>query len=222
MKYLKRYKQHNEDIRSTLAKAALATSLLTGSPQVKSQTITPTNIQAEKDGVTVAKNNALELSKIRKSESIKDSKLHTILQNIEQNIDSNDVEKFTQLFTELSKHLEDNYGYKIESKPIEQELVAAGISDKVMNMSAFEIMGWLGSILLAICGIPQAIQSYKEKHSHGISWGFILLWTFGEIFALAYVYDKLDLPLVLNYATNILILGVILYYKINPSSEDNI
>jgi hypothetical protein len=31
-----------------------------------------------------------------------------------------------------------------------------------------------------------------------------------------YVYDKLDLPLVMNYATNILILGVILYYKIYP------
>ena len=62
-------------------------------------------------------------------------------------------------------------------------------------------------------------MSYRDKHSHGISWAFVLLWAFGEAFALAYVYDKLDLPLVTNYLTNILILGVILYYKINPGAE---
>jgi uncharacterized protein with PQ loop repeat len=89
----------------------------------------------------------------------------------------------------------------------------------VKNMTIFEIMGWLGSICLAICGIPQAWQSYKDKHSDGISWGFVLLWAFGEVFALAYVYDKLDLPLLLNYATNILILGVILYYKVKPQNK---
>ena len=87
------------------------------------------------------------------------------------------------------------------------------------GMSIFEILGWLGSICLAICGIPQAWQSFKDKHSHGISWGFVLLWAFGEVFALAYVYDKLDLPLLLNYATNILILAVILYYKVKPQNK---
>lgn len=69
---------------------------------------------------------------------------------------------------------------------------------------------------LALCGVPQAIQSYQDKHSHGISWGFLLLWGFGEIFAMIYVFEKLDIPLLMNYAANILIVGVMVYYKIKP------
>ena len=219
MKYLKKYQQHNEEIRSTIAAAALAGSLLSGVPSVKSQVPTEAIVKTEKDGVLVAKNNVLELSKIRKNEIIKDQKLVEILDEIAMNSNNEDHGKFVKLFSDLSDHLEKNYGYKIEAKNIEQELTSAGISDKALNMSIFEILGWLGSICLAICGIPQAWQSYKEKHSEGISWGFILLWTFGELFALAYVYDKLDLPLLLNYATNILILAVILYYKFKPGVE---
>lgn len=218
MKYLKKYQQHNEEIRSTIAAAALAGSLLSGVPSVKSQVPTEV-VEVEKDGVLVAKNNVIELSKIRKNEKLKDPRLSEILDEIAMNSDGKEHEKFVKLFNDLSEHLEKNYGYKVEVKKIEQELTSAGISDKVLNMSIFEILGWLGSICLAICGIPQAWQSYKEKHSEGISWGFILLWTFGEIFALAYVYDKLDLPLLLNYATNILILAVILYYKLKPGIE---
>ena len=124
---------------------------------------------------------------------------------------------YKELFDKLSRHVESKYGYKIEQKDL-SELSEAGIAEQTKGMSLFEILGWLGSICLAICGIPQAWQSFKDKHSHGISWGFVLLWAFGEIFALAYVYDKLDLPLVLNYATNILILAVILYYKIKPQT----
>ena len=86
-------------------------------------------------------------------------------------------------------------------------------------MGIVMILGWLGSICLAVSGIPQAWMSYKEKHAHGMSWAFLLLWAFGEIFALAYVYDKLDLPLLLNYSVNILILAVILFYKISPKVD---
>jgi uncharacterized protein with PQ loop repeat len=223
MKYLKNYQQHNEGIKSTLAGIGLAGSLLTTSPSIKAQdSIQTHNLETEKDGVITAMRNVEELSTLRKSEIVKDVELNKILDEISKNVDSEDQDKFIETFNKLSKHIEGKYGYKIETKKVEQELTSAGISDKILNMSLFEILGWLGSICLAICGIPQAWQSYKEKHSGGISWGFILLWTFGEIFALAYVYDKLDLPLLLNYATNILILAVILYYKIKPGADYNL
>ncbi len=51
-----------------------------------------------------------------------------------------------------------------------------------------EIIGWLGSILFAICAVPQAVQSYKQKHSHGISKAFLALWLFGEVFTTIYIY----------------------------------
>ena len=79
-----------------------------------------------------------------------------------------------------------------------------------------ETLGWIGSILLAFCGLPQAIESYKQKCSHGLTWGFILMWFSGELLTLAYVIPKLDLPLLFNYVTNIIFLSIIIYYKINP------
>ena len=79
-----------------------------------------------------------------------------------------------------------------------------------------EIIGYIGSILLAICGLPQAIESYKTKSSEGLTWGFILLWFFGEIFTFAYILPKMDLPLLINYSANLIFLIIILYFKIFP------
>ena len=219
MKKLKTYENFiNEEIdfRRGIAAAGLM-GALSGSPAV-AQTTTPTSMSTERDGVEVYKNQIEEISTIRKEKS-KDEKLSTILDEIKSNINSKDSTKFIELYTKLTSHIESEYGYKIPEQKVEDQLTEAGIGSMAKNMTIFEIMGWLGSICLAICGIPQAWQSYKDKHSDGISWGFVLLWAFGEVFALAYVYDKLDLPLLLNYATNILILGVILYYKVRPQNK---
>lgn len=204
------------DFRKGIAAAGLM-GALSGSPAV-AQTTTPTSMSTERDGVEVYKNKIEEISTIRKEKS-KDEKLSIILDEIKSNLNSKDSTKFIELYTKLTSHIESEYGYKIPEQKVEDQLTEAGIGSMAKNMTIFEIMGWLGSICLAICGIPQAWQSYKDKHSDGISWGFVLLWAFGEVFALAYVYDKLDLPLLLNYATNILILGVILYYKVKPQNK---
>ena len=79
-----------------------------------------------------------------------------------------------------------------------------------------ETIGYIGSIMLAICGLPQAIESYKTKSSEGLTWGFILLWLFGELFTFAYIIPKMDLPLLINYSTNIIFLTIIVYFKIFP------
>ena len=219
MKKLKTYENFiNEEIdfRKGIAAVGLM-GALSGSP-VAAQTTTPTSMSVQSEqGIDVYKNQIEEISTIRKEKS-KDVKLSIILDEIKSNINSKDSAKFIELYTKLTSHIESEYDYKIPEQKVE-ELTEAGIGSMVKNMTIFEIMGWLGSICLAICGIPQAWQSYKDKHSDGISWGFVLLWAFGEVFALAYVYDKLDLPLLLNYATNILILAVILYYKVKPQNK---
>ena len=219
MKKLKTYENFiNEEIdfRKGIAAVGLM-GALSGSP-VAAQTTTPTSMSVQSEqGIDVYKNQIEEISTIRKEKS-KDVKLSIILDEIKSNINSKDSAKFIELYTKLASHIESEYGYKIPEQKVE-ELTEAGIASMAKNMTIFEIMGWLGSICLAICGIPQAWQSYKDKHSDGISWGFVLLWAFGEVFALAYVYDKLDLPLLLNYATNILILAVILYYKVKPQNK---
>jgi len=77
-----------------------------------------------------------------------------------------------------------------------------------------ETIGWIGSILFALCGFPQALQSYKDKHSNGLNWPFILMWLFGEILTLIYIWPKSDYPLIFNYSLNLIFLLVIIYYKI--------
>jgi len=79
-----------------------------------------------------------------------------------------------------------------------------------------ENIGWIGSILLAFCGLPQAIESYKTKSSEGLTWGFIGMWFIGEICTFVYILPKMDLPLLLNYTANIIFLSIIIFYKLCP------
>ena len=87
-------------------------------------------------------------------------------------------------------------------------------SEIILRHNMIDNIGWIGSILLAFCGLPQAIESYKTKSSEGLTWGFISMWFIGEIFTIIYVFPKMDLPLLFNYSANILFLSVIIYYKI--------
>lgn len=79
-----------------------------------------------------------------------------------------------------------------------------------------DAIGWMGSMLFALCGLPQAIQSYKQKHSDGLTWMFLLMWFFGEVFTFAYVLPKMDYPLLANYVVNFAFLIVIMFYKLFP------
>lgn len=36
-------------------------------------------------------------------------------------------------------------------------------------------IGWIGSILFALCGLPQAIHSMRHGHSDGLTWGFLVV-----------------------------------------------
>tara|TARA_R110000868_G_scaffold87240_1_gene244124 strand:+ start:130 stop:402 length:273 start_codon:yes stop_codon:yes gene_type:complete len=82
-----------------------------------------------------------------------------------------------------------------------------------------ELIGYIGSICLALCAIPQAWLSYKQGHSQGISIYFLLMWTLGELFTLVYVIPMLNAPLILNYSGNVLFLAVIWKYKLLPKKS---
>jgi uncharacterized protein with PQ loop repeat len=79
-----------------------------------------------------------------------------------------------------------------------------------------EYIGWIGSILLAFCGLPQAIESYKTKNSDGLTWSFLGMWGMGEIMTIIYILPKWHWPLIFNYTANIVFIAIILYYKIKP------
>lgn len=78
-----------------------------------------------------------------------------------------------------------------------------------------DVIGWLGSALFAVCGLPQAIQCAREGHARGLNWFFLLAWFGGECLTIIYVYPKMDLPLLANYAVNMVFLIIMLRYKIS-------
>jgi hypothetical protein len=59
-------------------------------------------------------------------------------------------------------------------------------------------------------------MSIRQGHSEGISKGFLLLWSLGEVFTLIYILPKADIPLLLNYSANIIFLIIIWKYKLFP------
>jgi uncharacterized protein with PQ loop repeat len=84
-----------------------------------------------------------------------------------------------------------------------------------MEISIVNLIGSIGAFMLAICGLPQAIESFKQKNSDGVSTLFITLWFVGEILLLYYVTKTSgDIILIINYLFNLLIVSVIGYYKI--------
>lgn len=80
----------------------------------------------------------------------------------------------------------------------------------------YDAIGWIGSILFAVCAIPQALQCYKQGHGVGLSWVFLLCWLFGELLTTVYIWPKQDWPLLFNYAINLACLAIIIYYKLRP------
>lgn len=76
---------------------------------------------------------------------------------------------------------------------------------------------WIGSILLALCGLPQAYRSYTDGHSRGISSTFLVMWGLGEILTFFYIIG--DLPLMINYGINIICISVIIKYKLKERND---
>ena len=76
-----------------------------------------------------------------------------------------------------------------------------------------EMMGYLGAIFLGVCAFPEMIRTIKDGKCH-LGWTFLMMWYLGEVFMFIYIIPLRDIPLLFNYAFNILILSVMVVYKI--------
>lgn len=79
-----------------------------------------------------------------------------------------------------------------------------------------EVFGWISSICLGICALPQAIKCYRQGHAEGIDYMFLGLWTLGEIAGIIYVIYINSLPLIVNYSFNLVLLSIIIKYILYP------
>jgi len=80
-------------------------------------------------------------------------------------------------------------------------------------MNLYELSGWLGGILLALCAIPEVISAYRTKRC-GLTWGFLLIWYLGEWFTAIPVIFKVKEPfLIFNYTLNIVLISYLIKTK---------
>lgn len=83
-----------------------------------------------------------------------------------------------------------------------------------------EAIGWIGSTLFALCGLPQAVSSWRHKNSDGLTWTFLLMWLGGEVLTIIYVSSTSgSLPLLVNYYLNAMFLAVIIWFKTFPNRK---
>jgi uncharacterized protein with PQ loop repeat len=85
---------------------------------------------------------------------------------------------------------------------------------------SIELLGWIGGIFLSICAFPQVYKTYNEHSATGLSLWMLILWWVGEVCTLGYVlYTNIQvgdfqLPLIINYIVNIVMVVYLIYAKV--------
>lgn len=75
-----------------------------------------------------------------------------------------------------------------------------------------DVVGLVGSICFAICGVPAALDAWRRKGCC-YPWSFLLLWLVGEVLTSAYVLYLGNWILMINYVVNLICLLVIIRYN---------
>ena len=80
----------------------------------------------------------------------------------------------------------------------------------------FEIFGILSTLAFATCAMPQVVECWKNKHAHGVSIWFLILWFLGELFGMIYMIEVKNIIIFVNYIINMICTIIIAYYKVWP------
>lgn len=82
-------------------------------------------------------------------------------------------------------------------------------------------LAWFGTLILVVRGVPQAYLCWKQGHSLGLSSSMLWLWFVGSIFMLPNSMGNLNGPIVTVYLTNVLFVGIMLFYKYFPRIKND-
>lgn len=76
-----------------------------------------------------------------------------------------------------------------------------------------ETIGYIGSVFLTISAVPEVIRTIRDKRCH-IGWPMLFLWFMGEIFMTTYSILLWNIPLMMNYMFNFVVVIIMLVYKV--------
>ena len=92
------------------------------------------------------------------------------------------------------------------------------VGAKLEGNNKMELVAWIGSILLAVCAVPQAIKTFREKNADSLSSWTLAMWGAGELLLAIYTIDLQDWALAFNYTVNLISISVIVRYKFWPKN----
>ena len=80
------------------------------------------------------------------------------------------------------------------------------------------LLGWLGSLLFAVCGVPQVVKCVHDGNADGVSFWFLFLWWCGEVLYIASVLMQFGWVgwMMFNYFGNLIMVSIILRYYLFP------
>lgn len=78
------------------------------------------------------------------------------------------------------------------------------------------LCSWLGTFILVTRGLPQALKSWRDGHSRGLSAQMLWLWLLGSILVLPHLLLLYNVALILVYCANIVFILVMLKYFYFP------
>lgn len=80
--------------------------------------------------------------------------------------------------------------------------------------SLYNKCGWVGSILLAMCALPETIITIHNGWC-ALSWGLLIMWLLGELFCIIPIIMIVKKKwLIFNYSANLFFLFIMIYYKL--------
>jgi uncharacterized protein with PQ loop repeat len=83
-----------------------------------------------------------------------------------------------------------------------------------MKETIYSKIGWLGSLLLSFCSLPEVIKTIQTEQC-SLSWGFLNMWGIGLILILIPLYREFkDKYVIFNYSVNLIFVMIMWYYKL--------
>ena len=72
--------------------------------------------------------------------------------------------------------------------------------------------GWMSTVFLILCSLPEIYSGLKTGQV-GATYGLLYLWLLGELTGLVYTIWRKDIPLIVNYTMNSILVGIIIVIK---------
>lgn len=81
-------------------------------------------------------------------------------------------------------------------------------------------LGYIAMVFLITAAFPQAFKAVRDGHSRGVSGAFLIMLITGfSLMSLYLVLTKPVYPVLINYLSNIVMMGVVGYYKLFPRTK---